>query len=67
METLGKAKTYNPKIFKDNVFPAMFEKAAQDSYVEVFNTYDSLFKDKKKYEVIMNALNEIIYREISSH
>ncbi len=61
------AKTYNSKIFKDNVFPAMFEKAAQDSYVEVFNTYDSLFKDKKKYEAIMDALNEIIYREISSH
>ena len=58
------AKTSDPTIFAESIFPKAFDSAAQDSYMESQDTYTSLFEDKAKYDAIMHALGSVIYREM---
>lgn len=58
------AKTSDPQIFADAIFPKAFEKAAQESYMESKESFTSLFQDKTKYDTIMAVLAEFIYREM---
>ena len=57
------ARTSDPQIFAESIFPKAFNTAAQDSYVEAQETYESLFQETAKYNAIMRALCSIIYRE----
>lgn len=59
-----KAKSSDPQIFINSIFPKVFGAAAQKSYVESQDTYTSLFEDKSKYEAVMMALAEYIYSEL---
>ncbi len=59
------AASSDPQIFTESIFPKVFGEAAQDSYMEEQEAYSSLFEDKHKYNAIMSALAEIIYRELS--
>lgn len=56
---LSSAKTTYPVIF-----PQIFGDTAMESYTESQESYESLFKDKNKYNAIMSALAGVIYREI---
>ena len=58
------AKTSDPQIFAESIFPKAFGDAAQDSYMEAQDTYTALFEDQAKYNAIMRALAEVIYREM---
>lgn len=58
------AKTSDPQIFTESIFPKAFGDAAQDSFMEAQDTYTTLFEDQQKYNAIMHALAEIIYREM---
>lgn len=58
------AKTSDPQIFAESIFPKVFGDAAQDSYMESQDTYTTLFEDQHKYNAIMSALAEVIYREL---
>ena len=58
------ARTSDPQIFVESIFPKAFGDAAQDSYIEAQDTYAALFEDQAKYNAIMSALAEIIYREL---
>ncbi|MCR5661774.1 MAG: type I restriction endonuclease subunit R, partial [bacterium] len=58
------AKTSDPQIFTESIFPKAFGAAAQDSYLEAQDTYASLFEDQAKYNAIMHALGSLIYREL---
>ena len=58
------AKTSDPQIFTEIIFPKAFGTAAQDSYMESQDTYTSLFEDQAKYNAMMNALGAILYREM---
>lgn len=58
------ARTSDPQIFAESIFPKAFGTAAQDSYMESQDTYTSLFEDQAKYNAIMRALGSIIYREM---
>ncbi len=58
------ARTSNPRIFLDSIFPKAFGQAAQDSFFEKQKTYQTLFEDKKKYDAIMYALGAIVYRDM---
>lgn len=58
------AKTTDPQIFAESIFPKAFGTAAQDSYMESQDTYTALFEDQAKYNAIMHALGSIIYREM---
>ena len=58
------AKSSDPQIFAESIFPKAFGDAAQDSYMESQDTYTTLFEDQHKYNAIMSALAEVIYREL---
>lgn len=60
------ARTSDPVIFTESVFPKAFGDAAMESYTESQESYTSLFEDKSKYNAIMSALAGIIYRELRS-
>ena len=57
------ARTSDPQIFAESIFPKAFNTAAQDSYVESQETYEALFRETAKYNAIMRALCGVIYRE----
>lgn len=57
------ARSSDPKIFTESIFPNIFSTAAQDSYMEAQDTFASLFEDTGKYNAIMSALAELLYRE----
>ena len=58
------ARSSDPQIFAESVFPKAFGDAAQDSYMESQDTYTSLFEDQNKYNAIMSALADVVYREM---
>lgn len=58
------AKTSDHQIFTESIFPKAFGDAAQDSFIESQDTYTSLFEDSHKYNAIMHALAEVVYREM---
>lgn len=58
------AKSSDPQIFTESIFPKAFDDAALESYTESQDTYTSLFEDRNKYNAIMGALAEVIYREM---
>lgn len=58
------ARTADPQIFAESIFPKAFGTAAQDSYMESQETYTSLFEDQHKYNAIMSALADVVYREM---
>lgn len=58
------AKTDGRQIFEKNIFPKLFEDAAQEAYIESTETYTKLFEDAGKYRAIMNALAQAIFDEI---
>lgn len=61
---LSSAKTTDPVIFTESIFPQIFGDTAMESYTESQESYESLFKDKNKYNAIMSALAGVIYREM---
>ncbi len=58
------ARTSDPQIFTESIFPKAFGDAAMESYTESQDTYTSLFEDQSKYNAIMSALADVIYREM---
>ena len=60
------AKTSDPRIFAESIFPKAFGTAAQNSYMQSQDAFSSLFADQAKYNAIMNALSSIIYREMQT-
>ena len=58
------AKSSDPQIFAESIFPKAFGDAAQDSYLESTDSFTSLFEDQMKYNAVMSALADIIYREM---
>lgn len=58
------ANSSDPQIFTESIFPKAFGDAAMESYTESQDTYTSLFEDQNKYNAIMSALAEVIYREL---
>ena len=58
------ARSSDPQIFTESIFPKAFGDAAMESYTESQDTYTSLFEDQSKYNAIMSALAEVIYREM---
>lgn len=58
------AKTLDPIIFAESIFPTAFGDAAMSGFMESQESYTALFEDKAKYNAIMNALAGILYREM---
>lgn len=58
------AKTDGRQIFEKNIFPQLFDDAAQEAYVESTETYTKLFEDAGKYRAIMSALAQAMFDEM---
>lgn len=58
------AKSSDPQIFMESIFPKAFSDVAMEGYTESQEAYTSLFEDSHKYNAIMNALASIVYREM---
>lgn len=57
------AGTSDKQIFSESYFPKAFNQAAQESYMESQETYETLFADTAKYKAIMTALADAIFKE----
>ena len=57
------ASTSDRQIFGQSIFPKAFGEAAQNSYVEAQETYESLFEDESKYNAIMSVLADAVFKE----
>ena len=60
------AKTDGRQIFEKNIFPQMFDDAAQEAYVESTETYTKLFEDAGKYRAIRSALAQAMFDEMKN-
>ena len=58
------ARSSDPQIFTESIFPKAFGDAAMQSYAESQDTYTSLFENQSKYNAFMYALAEVVYREM---
>lgn len=58
------AQSSDLQIFVESIFPKAIGAAAQDGYVKSQESYHSLFEDTAKYNAIMSALAEVVYREM---
>ena len=58
------AKKDGRQIFEKNIFPPLFDDAAQEAYIESTETYTKLFENLGKYRSIMNALAQIMFDEL---
>lgn len=59
------AKTTNPQVFAESIFPKIFDAVARDSYIEQSEAFSELFQDKSKYIAIMDALADAMYKEFN--
>ncbi|MBR4655682.1 MAG: type I restriction endonuclease subunit R [Oscillospiraceae bacterium] len=59
------AKSSDPQVFSESIFPKTFDEVAQDSYVEQTEAFTSLFENKSKYKAVMSALAEMLYKEFN--
>ena len=58
------AQTDGRQIFENNIFPQLFDDAAQEAYIESTETYTKLFEDAGKYRAIMSALAHALFDEL---
>jgi len=60
------AKTSDPLIFAESIFPTAFNTVANDSYIESQEAYATLFEDTAKYNAVMRTLCSHIYGKMST-
>ena len=58
------AQTDGQQIFENNIFPQLFDDAAQEAYIESTETYTKLFEDAGKYKAVMSALAHAMFKEL---
>ena len=58
------ARTTDPRIFTESIFPNAFGNVAMESYMESQESYSSLFEDQAKYNAVMSVLAGMVYREM---
>ena len=59
------AKSSDPQVFSESIFPKTFDEVAQDSYVEQTEAFTSLFENKSKYKAVMTVLADMLYKEFN--
>lgn len=59
------AETSDPLIFSESIFPKSFDDAANESYADQVDAFTSLFQNRSKYNAMMAALAEMLYREFN--
>ena len=59
------ARTSDPRVFTESIFPRIFGEVAQNSYVEQTEAFTTMFQNKSIYNAIMSALADILYKEFN--
>ena len=58
------AKMNTEEVFHQAVFPDVFQKIAQDCYMESMKAFSKLFEDKKFYETVMEEVGKVAYKDL---
>ena len=58
------AKKNDEEVFNKSIFPEIFNKVAQDCYMEQVAAFSKLFEDKTFYSSIMEAIGKEAYRDL---
>ena len=59
----AKAKSSEYKIFMESLLPKLFQQVAIQCYKESQDTYRVMFENKEKYNAMMQAIGEVIFKE----
>jgi type I restriction enzyme, R subunit len=60
------ARNNDEEIFNRSIFPDVFEKVAQELYIEQMNAYSKLFEDRSFYNAVLDAVAKEAYKELRS-
>lgn len=63
-KTKKAAKTDDRQVYERSIFPGIFDTTAQEAYIENTEAYEQLFLDADKYQAVMRALADRLYREL---
>ena len=58
------AKTEDRQVYERSLFPGIFDTTAQEAYMENTVAYEQLFLDVDKYQAVMRALADRLYKEL---
>lgn len=58
------AKTEDRQVYERSLFPEIFDTTAQEAYMENTAAYEQLFLDADKYQAVMRALADRLYKEL---
>lgn len=59
----AKAKSSEYKIFMESILPKLFQQVSLQCYKESQDTYRVMFENKEKYNAMMQAIGEVIFKE----
>ena len=58
------AKTEDRQVYERSLFPGIFDTTAQEAYMENTAAYEQLFLNADKYQAVMRALADRLYKEL---
>ena len=58
------AKTEDRQVYERSLFPGIFDTIAQEAYMENTAAYEQLFLNADKYQAVMRALADRLYKEL---
>ena len=59
------AKNSDPNMFAQNIFPKVFEKIAQDCYVQQMDSFAKLFEEQSFYNRVMEEMGKAMYYNLT--
>lgn len=60
------AKNNDAKVFEESIFPEIFKRISQESYMESIESFTKLFEDKTFYETVMKEIAKEVYKDLRS-
>lgn len=67
LKTESRLKAYAKKndeaVFRQSIFPEIFQKVAQECYMESMGAFSKLFEDKAFYDTVMESISREAYKD----
>ena len=68
LKTESRLKAYAKKndetVFRQSIFPEIFQKVAQECYMESMGAFSKLFEDKTFYNTVMESISREAYKDL---
>ena len=58
------AKKNEEAVFRQSIFPEVFEEVAQDCYTNSMEAFAKLFQDKVFYEIVLDSISRQAYKDL---